>query len=273
MSVIWAIAFAFITPIVFTIRVVDYGEHRSCESDWSDTSFSMFFTIKFILIFFVPYVVIWISSVKLLLYLNEWRIRTRSGRNFEMCDAAHQARFQKSNENANAAAAAGAASDNPGSKFLVLPTVKYQASSGSGNEPSKDPSSTRNEVALNLISVQSDYDSGLTLANQLETTNEACTCTSSKLTKRSYLDMVRRKAVRLVLAIVLVFLIQWSPLWTFQFIHMFGSSRIAHLHLINAVISIISYTNTVANPILYMLLTYNFKQYLNNNILSSFPKF
>ncbi len=84
------------------------------------------------------------------------------------------------------------------------------------------------------------------------------------------MEGVRHKAVCLVLAIVLVFLVQWSPLWFFQFYQMFATHHIENVQLVNMIISTLSYSNTVANPILYMLLTYNFKQYVRKNLFNKF---
>jgi hypothetical protein len=80
--------------------------------------------------------------------------------------------------------------------------------------------------------------------------------------ERGYnVNSIRVKASRLVLIIILLFLLQWSPLWIFQLIMLFTKKEIYHVQLINLIITTLSYSNTVANPALYMLITYNFREY------------
>lgn len=85
-----------------------------------------------------------------------------------------------------------------------------------------------------------------------------------KLTnKNSYVHIIKRKAIRLVLAIILLFFIQWTPLWLFQTVITYNDTHfdLDVLHLTNMFVSILSYSNAVANPTLYMLVTYNFKEF------------
>jgi hypothetical protein len=82
----------------------------------------------------------------------------------------------------------------------------------------------------------------------------------------NYTTAVRQKASCLVLIIILLFLLQWSPLCIFQSIVLFSDTFIANVQLINLAVSTLSYSNTVANPILYMLLTYNFKLYFKKTL-------
>jgi hypothetical protein len=90
---------------------------------------------------------------------------------------------------------------------------------------------------------------------------------SSPLNQLSKKVVVRKKASRLVLTIVLLFLLQFSPLWIFQLLIVFTQDFINNIHFINLIISTLSYSNTIANPIIYMLATYNFKEYCQNGFL------
>lgn len=71
---------------------------------------------------------------------------------------------------------------------------------------------------------------------------------------------MRRKASRIVLLIVLMFFVQWLPMWLFQLHQTFATSKSEHIRLVNLVITLISYANSITNPALYMFLTYNFKK-------------
>ena len=82
-------------------------------------------------------------------------------------------------------------------------------------------------------------------------------------------DRARNKASCLVLTIVVIFLIQWSPFWIFQIFVIFTEHEIAHIHLINMIIGTLTYSNTISNPIIYMLTTFNFKMYCQKSFFKS----
>ena len=84
-----------------------------------------------------------------------------------------------------------------------------------------------------------------------------------------HMSRVRVKASRLVLSIVLLFLIQWSPFWVFHVISLFSVEEMSNIQLINLVIGTLTYSNTIANPIIYMLATYNFKRYCQKGFCRS----
>lgn len=81
-----------------------------------------------------------------------------------------------------------------------------------------------------------------------------------KIIPHSYRSKMRRKASRIVLMIVFMFLIQWIPLWLFHLYNTFSNTKIKYIQLVNVIITLISYSNSIANPALYMFLTYNFKK-------------
>jgi hypothetical protein len=182
--------------------------------------------------------------MKLLLYLNDWRRRSKRNlrqRNFEL--------QSKSKENHTE-------SGLKKNSYLSLVVTKTELKTGDRS------------ASVNLIVIQEDENA---LNNQDHSRDDMCICARfaarTRRTKRkNYMSSVRRKAVRLVLSIVFVFILQWSPLWIFQFILNFSNSNIKNVQIINISTSTLSYTNTVANPILYILLTSNFKQYLKNNL-------
>lgn len=85
-------------------------------------------------------------------------------------------------------------------------------------------------------------------------------------TSINYATSVRQKASCLVLIIIVLFLFQWSPLCVFQLVIIFSNDlNIPNIQLVNLLVSTLSYSNTIANPILYMLLTYNFKLYFKKS--------
>ena len=85
----------------------------------------------------------------------------------------------------------------------------------------------------------------------------------SKKVKICYLSSIRRKAIILVLAIVFMFLVQWLPLWIFQFFVLFSNNQFQSIQLINMLSSTLSYSNTIANPLIYIILTNKFTFFSN----------
>lgn len=65
------------------------------------------------------------------------------------------------------------------------------------------------------------------------------------------------KAIKIVLSIVVLFFIQWTPLWLFEFYKAFQTNDfISNVHLINSIVSLVSYTNSITNPLLYVCFTH-----------------
>lgn len=95
---------------------------------------------------------------------------------------------------------------------------------------------------------------------------------TSQLNGYSYIYSVKRKAIRLVLIIILSFFIQWTPLWLFHTLMLYIDINISleYLHLTNIIVSILAYSNSVANPTLYMLVTYNFKEFYKTKVKRRF---
>jgi hypothetical protein len=266
-GLIWLVAGIFITPLLFSMRLASYKNTHSCASEWSDVSHSIYFVFKCVLIFIVPYTVIVMNSVKLLCYLNKWSMTlNRSSTSKREVNPSPPLSHSGSRHSQKSPV-------KTNSNYLAVPTVQYQAAATVAATPSSDKLVEQAEVTINLVSVQSDFESAWGLENMSADISQSGCGIIPGGARKSFNETVRRKAVRLVLAIMIVFLVQWSPVWTFQFYQMAVTEPINHLHLINTVITVISYSNTVANPLLYMLLTYNFKQYLKTRILNNIPAF
>jgi hypothetical protein len=84
----------------------------------------------------------------------------------------------------------------------------------------------------------------------------------------------RQKATRIIFALLVLFLLQWTPLWILKFILMVvsananggggGVSQQPFLFVVNLVVSSLSYINIITNPIMYMLISAKFrKNWLN----------
>ncbi|CAF0749774.1 unnamed protein product, partial [Brachionus calyciflorus] len=110
-------------------------------------------------------------------------------------------------------------------------------------------SSPNHEMCKQLIKIEHNED-----RNNYQT----LVCNISVRTKKikiSYLNSIRRKAICLVMLIVVVFLIQWSPLWVLQFLVLFSEDQFKNIQIMNMLSSTLSYSNTIANPLIYIICT------------------
>lgn len=244
----WLLAGVFVGLILPSIRLLERGNQQECSSTWPEEYLSIFFTTKFIIIFLIPYMIILISSIKLLLFLNKWRKRTRVNKTTS---------HSESRKRLTNLSRAGSFSRN---SFLHPNDLVHELSVIRTPSPTRKLGDAREPVQSSLILAdsmsQSSYYSGI----------------ATRVVKRDFVNSVQEKATRLVLAIVFVFLLQWSPFWFFQFFQMFSDTVIENVQLINLIISVLSYSNTVVNPFLYMLLTHNFKEYLKTNCFKKICK-
>lgn len=94
----------------------------------------------------------------------------------------------------------------------------------------------------------------------MKTIRKQDTIKRDKKTKRI---RVRKKAINTVLSIVAVFLAQWFPLWMAELYKAITTDPITSIQLINMIASLISYTNSITNPLLYMILTHHFRRFIS----------
>lgn len=207
---LWAVAAAFVIPFLVSIDLVHYGESgRECSSDWSDRSYKIYLSLKFAFVFILPYLVIVLSSVKLLWFLRSWGKKT-------------QMRLRR---------------ETKADVFIHL------------KRPSKAYRERQSIVMETSLAMGSS-------------------------SRPSFLSSVQVKATRIVLAIVLAFLVQWSPLWLFQLYLTFNSDHIVveNVQLINFLINILSYSNCCLNPILFLFLSNNFKLFIVDKLFGRAKK-
>jgi hypothetical protein len=82
----------------------------------------------------------------------------------------------------------------------------------------------------------------------------------------STLNTYKRRATRLVLSIIISFIVFWSPLWIFQLYDTFNEhGPTIYIQILNFVTLVFVYTNGLLNPLFYLILTQNFRDYLKTN--------
>jgi hypothetical protein len=238
--VTWPIAVALALPILFSIHLAkSAGQVFSCESKWSETSLKEFFTIKFLLFCLIPFIVIAVSSFKLVLFLNKKRQTLQ-----EQTTHAFNSK--------NLLADKSEFGTKTGSARCSITPNDIMAS-GYLSEKSK-PCSIENE----LNEMTSKCDDKLIIHELSSSKRQILTVT---ITKASYTQCVRQKANRLILSIVFFILLQSFPFCIFHFIMLFAPKVLHNARLIHLVVCTLSYSNTITNPLVYMLLTNNFKKY------------
>jgi hypothetical protein len=84
------------------------------------------------------------------------------------------------------------------------------------------------------------------------------------------LNVYKRRATTLVLLIIISFFVLWSPLWILQLYDTFNQrGPTPYIQILNFVTLVFVYANGLLNPLLYLILTQNFREYIRTNKWSS----
>jgi hypothetical protein len=75
---------------------------------------------------------------------------------------------------------------------------------------------------------------------------------------------IKRKSTTFVMAVVFSFLCTWSPLWIYQCIILFTEFDSIAIVIASNVTLILVYSGGVINPLLYIILTENFRDFFKN---------
>ncbi|CAF1517263.1 unnamed protein product [Adineta steineri] len=80
------------------------------------------------------------------------------------------------------------------------------------------------------------------------------------------LNTYKRRATTLVLLIIILFFVLWSPLWILQLYDTFNErGPTQYIQILNFVTLVFVYANGLLNPLLYLILTQNFRDYIRTN--------
>ena len=284
----WLVAVLIWFPFMLGIklmRIAGSGTSYACGSNWKDTSINTFFKLKFCLIFLLPYIVICISSFKLLIFLVKWKKKEGIINNNGNSEALKTVRL----ETASLAETERRLSTNSkpglGLKWIrhIISQKKFHVFDGEKQEKQQNVSNehqlSRNKSECiesessneNIIDDPQQPNQQRPFIVRLHIVQNNTTVTNKRTNKSHnkgglYISNVRQKAIRLVLIIILLYFLQWTPLLIFQLTVLYSNQFIPNIQLINLIISTLSYSNTIANPVLYMFLTYNFKQYCRKTL-------
>ena len=84
---------------------------------------------------------------------------------------------------------------------------------------------------------------------------------STTRTLETRVNIIKKRTTFFVLAVAISYLITWSPLWAFQIYNEFATSETQYIMIINSIVFVFHYLNGIINPLLFMFLTQNFKDY------------
>ena len=185
----WLLSALFIMPFIFSLKQdwLAHEEKHMCYTEWSERQINIFFSLRFVAIFAVPYIIISIFSIKLLRFLSDWnkRLQARS-----------------------------------------IETISLR------------------RIELNNMNVTSLHLAPVLIAH-----------------KPSYNKKIHNKSTRSVLIIMILFCIQWLPFWIVQILINLTGGHKSLLHMLVQVTICITYTNSISNPVLYMLMSSNFQKF------------
>lgn len=79
------------------------------------------------------------------------------------------------------------------------------------------------------------------------------------------LNIYKRRATTLVLLIIISFFVLWSPLWILQLYDTFNQyGPTPYIQILNFLTLVFVYANGLLNPLIYLILTQNFRDYTQN---------
>ena len=117
--------------------------------------------------------------------------------------------------------------------------------------------------------VSTSCSSGSTAAAVRQPTT---TTSGSKKPVSSRQSRIKKRTTRFVLAVVISFLCAWSPFWIFQIVVTFIESDSAVLHAARNLTLVALYFEGVINPLLFMILTENFREFVVTKLACLFKR-
>ena len=226
------------------------------DSKWSTQKTKIYFTILLILNFVLPYGIIIIFSTNILIFLRNWAKTSN-----KLTNGGGKRKLTISTE-VEARPSFARRLSTFAQKYVEKNEIRKEKNGGNTldviNELITD-SKVRRNGSRNLMRRLSNFGSQRKESRGLE----------------SRVNMIKKRTTFFVLAVAISYLITWSPLWAFQVYIEFGEDETQYIQIINSIIFVFHYLNGVINPLLFMFLTQNFKDYyakLKSDILRMFKK-
>ncbi|CAF0721913.1 unnamed protein product [Brachionus calyciflorus] len=245
---LWAFAIGFSMPKTLSIVEVYSNETESfvCASLFDQSHEEIYTIAKWIIAFALPYTIIIVFSSLLLKFLKEWSDRSKLLHN-----ASKSANLSKTLHQISLKVSKNGDSKDANSDGALLCEHKTEISKI--NSSSDQESKTR-RVFLSFLIMGKE---------NAKKTKRVESLVLKKNIKEPRSTIIKRRTTRFVLAVVISFLCAWSPLWIFQIVVTFTESQTLFLKLMSNLTLIIVYLGGVINPLLYMILTNNFREFFS----------
>jgi competence protein ComGC len=237
--ILWSLALLYALPGTMSVVLRNHEESHYCDSLLSDSFLKIYISSKFIVCFAFPYTVLIIFSILLLVFLKKWSNNAK-----------------KLKKRTNSEAITEHVVDNEQIETALQNLFDKEAS---------PMDLIRSSVRFNRKSEDCQKKS----FQQITTKLGKETKKGKKEDKRM---MIKRRSTRFVLAVVSSFLCCWSPLWLFQLINLIlqNTYEPEWLKLMNNFNIILVYGGGAINPLLFMLLTENFREKVFKKIIDKF---
>ncbi len=173
--IVWLSAFFFSLPMILSFESNISEGSYSCDTSWNDATLNKFFIIKYVFIFIVPFSIILLSSCKLLVFLNNWRRKKTL------------IKLKKSKE----------------SMRLLYKSSSKKAQSVSVKNLSENKSTEKSLFEVSVF--RTEINPGETQGNSTSFRSNVTRPCKRKVKSK----IIRNKAIKIVLCIVLLFFIQW----------------------------------------------------------------
>ncbi len=213
MVLVWLISIILSLPGLISIKLDQSLDGSfACGSKWNEKETSIFFILKFVILFLFPFTSIFISSIKLILFLrssNE-KFYVKYTRVFFPSDYVELENVKIKQKNRFSLP-----NINLGKRSLV-PTYKYE-------KRLSLPNKNKGKINLKIIKPKKNN--------------------------------VHKKVVKMILAIVFLFVIQWIPIWVFELL---ATKHSEYIQFINIITTVLSHSNSISNPLVYIILSHNY---------------
>lgn len=253
--VLWTLAIGFSMPKTLSIVQIYQNDTGTfaCGSLLPQSHEQVFTIAKWIIAFALPYVIIIVFSILLLKFLKEWSAKSKLLHGFNRRPKS----FKLNPVNLKIGANKNSVPKTPKNESAMLceSIIPKDASIESSNYQIQ--SNKKKEFFKCFIMTKNKPSISETVVLRVHT-------------KTSRLTMIKRRTTRFVLAVAISFLCAWSPLWIFQIVITFTETQSLFLKLMSNLTLIIVYLGGVINPLLYMILTHNFREFFSDKIKKVF---
>ena len=224
--ILWVFSIGFSMPKTLSIIEIFNNETQTymCSSLFDQSHEEIYTIAKWIIAFALPYSIIILFSGLLLKFLKEWSARAK----------------------------------------LLHNNTKKPKNFTPFSVPSTNESISHNKNQSEHSNRSKIFLSSFIIWKKSTRNKSYQTVVVKKHVKESRTTKIKRRTTRFVLAVAISFLCAWSPLWVFQIVVTFSESQSFFLKLMSNLTLVIVYLGGVINPLLYMILTNNFREFFSS---------